>query len=68
MAKERQDYRENLAIIRETFPDKAVLSIKDVCTFLQRDRRTLLKDHTFPAQLVGGKYAITIVGLARYMS
>ena len=68
MAKERQDYRENLALIREAFPDKAVLSIKEVCTFLQRDRRTLLKDHAFPAQLVGGKYNISVVSLARYMS
>ena len=68
MAREKQDYRANLEIIREAFPDKATLSMKEVTSFLRRDRRTLLKDRTFPAQMVGGKYAITITGLARYMS
>ena len=68
MAGEQRDYRNNLEIIRETFPDKAALSMKEVTGFLRRDRRTLLKDRTFPAQMVGGKYLITIAALARYMS
>lgn len=68
MAKEQADYRNNLEIIRATFPDKASLTMREVAGFLRRDRRTLLKDRTFPAQLVGGKYLISIAGLARYMS
>ena len=68
MAREKQDYRANLEEIRTAFPNKAVLNMKEVTGFLRRDRRTLLKDRTFPAQLIGGKYAVTITGLARYMS
>ena len=68
MAREREDYRSNLEIIQTTFPGKSVLSIQEVSRFLRRDRRTLLKDRAFPALLVGGKYAITVTALARYMS
>ena len=68
MAREREDYRSNLEMIREKYPDKAVLSIQEASGVLRRDRRTLLKDKAFPAQLVGGKYAISITALARYMS
>lgn len=68
MAGEKRDYRANLEIIRETFPDKAALSMQEAAGFLRRDRRTLLKDRTFPAQMIGGKYAISVAALARYMS
>ena len=68
MAREKGDYRSNLEIITATYPGKAVLSIAEACALLRRDRRTLLKDRAFPAQLVGGKYSIPVTALARYMS
>ena len=68
MAREKQDCRSNLEMIQTAFPGKAVLSMKEVAKFLRRDRRTLLKDRTFPAKMIGGKYAISITSLARYMS
>lgn len=68
MAREKADYRENLALLKEAYPGKLVLTIHEACKVLHRDRRTLLKDKAFPAQMVGGKYSIPITGLARYMS
>lgn len=68
MSKDRENYRSNLEMIRAEFPGKAVLSIQEVSGYLRRDRRTLLKDKAFPAQLLGGKYAITVTALARYIS
>lgn len=68
MARERIDYRSNLEIIRESYPDKITLSIQEAALLLRRDRRTLLKDKAFPAQLVGNKYLVPVTALARYMS
>ena len=69
MSRERPDYRENLILIRERFPDKITLSINEACQIVGvKDRRTLLRDKSFPAQMIGGKYAISITSLARYMS
>lgn len=68
MAREREDYRSNLEILQQKFPGQISLSIKQVCEVLKRDRRTLLKDRAFPAQLIGGKYSVSITALARYMS
>ena len=68
MAREKEDYRSTLEMINAAYPNKAVLTIKEACALLRRDRRTLLKDRAFPAQLVGGKYAVSVTALARYMS
>lgn len=68
MARELEDYRANLELIKAQYPDKAGLTIKETEQLLRRDCRTLLKDRAFPAQLIGGKYFIPITALARYMS
>ena len=68
MAREKQDYRDNLEMLKEMYPGKAVISIDEACALLRRNRKTLLKDRAFPAMLIGNKYAISIVGLARYLS
>lgn len=68
MARETADYRTALEQIKEKYPGKINLTIQEACAVMGRDRRTLLKDRCFPARLVGGKYAISITALARYMS
>lgn len=68
MAKEREDYRANLEMLQAKYPGRCSLSIKEACTVMGRDRRTLLKDRAFPARMVGYKYVISIPALARYMS
>lgn len=68
MAKEKTDYRATLEMIQTIYPGKMTLTILEACRLCGRDRRTLLKDKAFPARLVGGKYAINIAALARYMS
>ncbi len=68
MAREATDYRANLEMLRELYPGKIGLSIQESCALLGRNRKTLLKDRAFPAQMVGGKYFVPITALARYMS
>ena len=68
MAKERPDYRANLAMLEQMFPGRMALTINETCAIMGLDRRTLLKDPAFPARLIGRKYSIAITALARYMS
>lgn len=68
MAREKVDYRDNLEMLREMYPGKMGVGIDEACQVLKRNRKTLLKDRAFPAQLVGNKYFIPLTGLARYMS
>ena len=68
MARETADYRATLEIINKAYPGKLVLTMKECCVLLRRDRRTLLKDRAFPARLIGGQYLVNVTSLARYMS
>lgn len=68
MAKEKVDYRDNLEMLQGMFPGQVTITIQDACAILKRDKRALLRDRAFPAQKVGGRYAVPIVGLAKYLS
>lgn len=68
MAREKTDYRTTLELLQTMYPGKMTLTIAEACEVCGRCRKTLLKDRAFPARLVGGKYAINITALARYMS
>lgn len=68
MSKEKVDYRTNLEMLRDMYPGKIGLSIQEACVLLGRNRKTLLKDRAFPAQMIGGKYFVPMAALARYMS
>lgn len=75
MPKEKEGYREQLARLDELFPGKEVLSMEEVRKMLHVDRRSLLRDKTFPAKKIGGyaqefkgKYVIPKVALARWMA
>jgi hypothetical protein len=68
MAREKENYRENLELIRSMYPSRLTITIEEAAAVLGRGRKSLLKDPAFPARLIGGKYAISIVALARYIS
>lgn len=68
MAREREGYRPVLEELHSAFPGKSVLTLPEAAKFLGKDRRTLLKDKAFPAQMIGGRYAVPVTALARYIS
>lgn len=43
MPREKEAYRLNIERIKEIYPDKEWLSIKDVCEFLGKDYQTVKK-------------------------
>lgn len=68
MSREKVDYRDNLEMLREMFPGRMTITIQEACALLGREKRSLLGDRSFPAQKIGGRYAVPIVALARYLS
>jgi hypothetical protein len=68
MAREQENYRDNLQLLTEMFPGKLALTIQECCQVCGvKDRRTLLKDRAFPARMIAGRYQIPIADLARYL-
>lgn len=76
MARERQDYREQLALISEICPGKATLTVAETAAVLGVDRRTvkaLIERRHEPLKAlnvgIGGKnkfYIIPVTALARF--
>ena len=77
MAREKADYRANIASIKERFPGAGMLTVKQVSDWLQVDRRTVTAliermRNPLPAVDVGGGknrvYRVSIEALARFSS
>lgn len=68
MAREKQDFRENLELITLLFPNRAALDVNEACSLLGCHRDTLTNDKAFPLQKIKGKWIVPVVGLARWLS
>ena len=78
MGREREDYRANLASIREKFPGAGMLTVEQVAEWLQVNRRTvtcIIERPRSPLVAVDvscGKknkvYRVSVEALARYSS
>ncbi len=77
MAREKADYRANIANIREMFPGVGALTVPQVAEWLQVDRRTVAgliqrRKDPLPAVNVGSDkkkiYRVSVEALARFSS
>ena len=77
MARERLDYRANIANIKEKFPGVGALTVPQVAEWLQVDRRTVAgliqrRKDPLPAVNVGSDkkkiYRVSVEALARFSS
>lgn len=70
MAREKEDYRAQLEILLEAFPDRPQITLNQACKYLHKDCRTLQKDKTFPIKRCTktGYQLVPIVGLARWLA
>ena len=67
MSSEKADFRDNLARITERFSTE-LIRVKEATSFLGVDAKSLNNDKTFPQKKVGGRWYVSAVALARWMS
>ncbi|MBQ7906806.1 MAG: helix-turn-helix domain-containing protein [Clostridia bacterium] len=71
---EKQDYRTNYEHLMLLFPDRAVISVKEVASVLSCDPRTVRSTiqrskNPLPATKIGkGAYVISIPSFARWLA
>lgn len=46
---------------------KPQITLREAARYLHKDPRTLLGDKSFPYRKRGGRYLVSLVGLARWM-
>lgn len=66
--KDKQDFRENLAMLLSMNGGKPIMSMAEVEKVLRVNRRTLLADRSFPVIKTPGQYRVSTVAVARWMS
>lgn len=68
MAREKQDFRENLDRLIQRFPDREMIEVKEAAVIVGCDYRTLIRDQAFPTRQLGTRYLVPLVGMARWMA
>jgi hypothetical protein len=69
MPREKEDFRDNLCRVTERFPDQELIPVKDAAAFLGGiSPRRLYEVKNTPCKRVGGRWYITAVALARWLS
>lgn len=64
----KEDYYDNLQRITEKFGGVELIPIKQAAEYLGVGERLLKESRDFPLKKVGGRYYVTAVALARWMS
>ena len=68
MAREKVDFRENLALLIEKFGDVQLIPLQSAADTIGIDIRTMQRANDCPVKKIGRRYYITLVGLARWIS
>ena len=67
MAYEKEDYRDNLGRIWERF-QKECITVNEAVEYLGIGIKNLNNDKSFPKIKIGGRYYVTAVALAKWLS
>ena len=67
--REKQSYRDNLAVLDRRFPESVVLTMREAAAVLGVDYRTLCRHREhMPFVKIGNKYYISKADMARVIS
>ncbi len=64
---ENKTFRAHLALIMDTFGEP-VIDLHSVAAFLGVSSDTLMRDKNFPKHKIGGRWKVTAINLAQYLS
>lgn len=67
MPREKENYRDNLERICERFKGE-LITLKEASDYIGVSLRNIQTDKTFPMKKVGGRYYVTVVALAKWLS
>lgn len=67
MGREKQDFRDNLERIAAHFGQE-LIPLRKAAAFCGVDPRVLMMDKNSPVKKICGRYYVTAVGLARWLS
>lgn len=65
---ERDGFYETRASLIECFGDVGTVGLNAAAKYLNIDRRTLLRDESFPVRKVGSQYRVPLTPLARWLN
>ena len=68
MAREKENYRENLRLIYEHFGDVQLIRIKEAAEYCGLDERVMKRAKDFPLRKIAGRYYVPAVSLASWLS
>ncbi len=64
---EKKDYRDNLERLSQKFSGE-LIPFLDACRYVGCTPKQLNTDKTFPKKKVGGRYYVTMVAFAKWLS
>lgn len=64
---EKRDFRDNLSRIANRFQGE-MITVRDAADYLGITVKALNNDNTFPQKKVGGRWYVSAVALAKWMS
>lgn len=67
MPREKEDFRDNLSRISERFSGELIPYL-EACEYIGCTRKQMDRDRSFPKKKIGGRYYVTVVALARWLS
>lgn len=65
---ERPYYRDNLAALRERFPERETITVPEAAAYLGVTKERLLGDKTFPVRPCGKQRMVVLVNMARWLA
>ena len=68
MPREKEHYREHLMALYERFGNAEIISLAKAASYIGLDKRTLLKDKTFPIKRIGSRYFVPVKQFASWLS
>lgn len=64
---ERKDFRDNLERLSQKFTGELIPYL-EACDYIGCTRKQMDHDKSFPKKKVGGRYYVTVVALAKWLS
>lgn len=68
MGREKELYRNNLEQIVSIYGNAGLITLKQASEYISIAERVLKSDNTFPVKKVKGRYMVSIVALASWLS